>query len=168
MLRAASKYGFRLFALRARVGLAATLTVDNRNLVGLFASVGDKSMASALPFGDLSVRMRNHRHELNGANTQRPERIPIDSEHRSYSRSATAAVPIDSLLQNSRRREHDYAARRIRHLGAGLRIVADTLTFLDFSCHSSVPFSFRIADHPALGVSLSGIGRSLVVERRRE
>jgi len=112
--------------------------------------------------------MRNDRHEQNGAKTQRPERIPIDPEHRSYSRNATAAVPIDSLLQNSRRREHDYAARGIRHLGAGLRIAADRLTFLDFSCHSSVPFSFRIADHPALGVSLSGIGRSLVVERRRE
>jgi len=96
-----------------------------------------------------SVRMRNDRHEQNGAKTQRPERIPIDPEHRSYSRNATAAVPIDSLLQNSRRREHDYAARRIRHLGADLRIAADTLTLLDFSCHSSVPFSFRIADHPA-------------------
>jgi hypothetical protein len=34
--------------------------------IGLFASVEDKSMASALPVGDLSVRMRNDRHEPNG------------------------------------------------------------------------------------------------------
>src|SRR6266851_1957800 len=75
------------------------------------------------------------------------EPIPIDPEHRIYSHNVTAAVAIDSLLQNSGRREHDYATRRIRHLGAGLRIAADTLTFLDFSCHSFVPCSFRIADH---------------------
>ena len=99
-------------------------------------------MASALPVGDLSVRMRNDRHEPNGAEKQRPERIPADPEHRSYSRNTTAAVAIDSLLQNSGRREHDYATRRIRHLGAGLRIAADTLTFLDFSCHSSVSLQF--------------------------
>src|SRR5712664_4635211 len=98
--------------------------------------------SSALPVGDLSVRMRNDRHEPNGAKKQRPERIPIDPEHRSYSRNATAAVAIDSLLQNSGRREHDYATRRIRHLGAGLRIAVDTLTFLDFSCHSSVSLQF--------------------------
>ena len=88
--------------------------------------------------------MRNDRHEPNGAKKQRPERIPIDPEHRSYSRNATAAVAIDSLLQNSGRREHDYATRRIRHLGAGLRIAVDTLTFLDFSCHSSVSLQFRL------------------------
>ena len=107
----------------------------------------DRTSPSARDLGsstwrDLSVRMRNDRREPNGAKTQRPERIPIDPEHRSYSRNATAAVAIDSLLQNSGRREHDYATRRIRHLGAGLRIAADTLTFLDFSCHSSVSLQF--------------------------
>src|SRR5258705_13803657 len=100
-------------------------------------------MASALPVGDLSVRMRNDRHEPNGVKKQRPERILIDPEHRSYSRNATAAVAIDTLLQKSGRREHDYATRRIRHLGAGLRIAADTPTLLDFSCHSSVSFQFQ-------------------------
>ena len=66
-----------------------------------------------------------------------------DPEHRSYSGNATAAVAIDSLLQNSGRREHDYATRRIRQLGAGLRIAADTLTFLDFCRHSSVSLQFQ-------------------------
>src|ERR1700716_1358255 len=99
-------------------------------------------MVSPLPVGDLSFRMRNDRHEPNGARKQRPERIPIDPEHRSYSRNATAAAAIDSLLQNSGRREHDYATRRIRRLGAGLRIAADTLTFLDFCRHNSVSLQF--------------------------
>jgi hypothetical protein len=67
----------------------------------------------------------------------------IDPERRSDSRNATAAVAIDSLLQNSGRREHDYATRRIRHLGAGLLIAIDTLTFLEFSCHSSVSLQFQ-------------------------
>ena len=57
---------------------------------------------------------------------------------RRYSRNAAAAVAIDSLLQNSGRREHDYATWRIRHLVAGLRIAADRLVFLDFSRHSYV------------------------------
>lgn len=87
--------------------------------------------------------MRNDHHERNCVNNQRPERIPIDPERRSDSRNATAAVAIDSLLQNSGRREHDYATRRIRHLGAGLRIAIDTLTFPEFSCHSSVSLQFQ-------------------------
>jgi hypothetical protein len=113
-------------------------------------------MASALPVGDLSVRMRNDHHEPNGVKKQRPERIPIDPEHRSYSRNVTAAVAIDSLLQNSGRREHDYATRRIRQLGAGLRIAADTLTFLDFCCHSSVSLQFQNRRSP--GTAHRGIG----------
>jgi hypothetical protein len=44
-------------------------------------------MASELPVGDLSVRMRNNRHEPNGAEKQRPERIPVNPEHRSCSRN---------------------------------------------------------------------------------
>jgi hypothetical protein len=87
--------------------------------------------------------MRNDRHEPNGAKKQRPERIQIDPEHRSYSRNATAAVAIDSLLQNSGRREHDYATRRIRRQGTDLRIAADTLTFLDFACHGSVSLQLQ-------------------------
>jgi hypothetical protein len=100
--------------------------------------------------------MRNDRHEPNGVKKQRPERISIDPEHRSHSRNATAAVAIDSLLQNSGRREHDYATRRIRDLGAGLRIAADTLTFLDFSCHSSVSLQFQNRRSP--GNAHRGIG----------
>ena len=110
-------------------------------------------MASALPVSDLSVRMRNDRHEPSGAKKYRPERIPIDPEHSSYSRNATAAVAVDSLLQNSGRREHDYATRRIRHLGAGLRIAADPLTFLDPSCHSSVSLQFRNPDHREIRIA---------------
>ena len=101
-------------------------------------------MVSPLPVGDLSVRMRNDRREPNGAKTQRPERIPIDPEHRSYSRNATAAVAIDSLLQHGGRLEHDDATRRCRHPGGGLRIAADTLTFPDFSCQSPVSLQFGI------------------------
>ena len=64
---------------------------------------------------------------------------------RRYSRNAAAAVAIDSLLQNSGRREHDYATWRIRHLVAGLRIAADRLVFLDFSRHSYVSLQFHKA-----------------------
>src|ERR1700724_4701358 len=106
-------------------------------------SILEIHLASALPVGDIGVRMRNDRHKPNGTKKQRPERIPIDPEHRSYSRNATAAVAIDSLLQNSGRREHDYATRRICHLGAGLRIAADTPTFPEFSCHSSFSLQFQ-------------------------
>ena len=133
---------------RAASSPAAVADYGGAARSGFFVSVEDQSRA--LPVGNPSVRMRDDRHEPNGAKKQRPERIPIDPEHRSYSRSATAAVAIDSLLQNSGRREHDYATRRIRyatrrirHLGAGLRIAADTLTFLDFSCHSSVSLQFQ-------------------------
>src|ERR1700688_3921233 len=84
------------------------------------------------------------------------EPIPIDQEHRTYSHNVTAAVANDSLLQNSGRREHDYATRRIRHLGAGLLIAADTLTFLDFSCHSSVSLQFQNRRSP--GNAHRGIG----------
>ena len=70
--------------------------------------------------------------------------------------NATAAVAIDSLLQNSGRREHDYATRRIRHLGAGLRIAADTPTFLEFSCHSF--FSLQFQNRRSPGNAPRGIG----------
>ena len=45
---------------------------------------------SPLPVGDLGVRMRNDRHEPNGAKNQRPEGIPIDPEHR---KAPHAALP---------------------------------------------------------------------------
>src|ERR1700704_2036384 len=44
--------------------------------------------------------------------------------------AVSGAVPVDPLLQNSRRLEHHHATRRNRHFGAGLRITADTLAFL--------------------------------------
>ena len=97
--------------------------------------------------------MRNDRHKPTRTKQQRPERIPIDPEHSSYSRNATAAVAVDSLLQDSRRLEHDYATRRDRHLGAGLRIAADPLTFLDPSCHSSVSLQFRNPDHREIRIA---------------
>jgi len=109
--------------------------------------------SSALPVGDLSVRMRNDRHEPNGAEKQRPERIPVDPEHRSYSRNATRAVAIDPLLQNSRRLEHDYATRRNWHRGAGLRATADTLTFLEIFCHGPVSCRFRIPDRREMRIA---------------
>jgi hypothetical protein len=105
----------------------------------------DKSIASALPVGGPSVRTRNDRHKANGA--KQLQRIPIDPDHGSYSRNATAAVAIDPLLQDSRRLEHDYATRRNRHLGASFRIAADTLTLLDPSCHGPVSLQFRNPDH---------------------
>jgi len=94
--------------------------------------------SSALPVGDLSVRMRNDRHEPNGAEKQQPERIPVDPEHRSYSRNATGAVAIDPLLQNGRRLEYDHATRRNRQFGAGLRGTTDTLTFLEIFRQGSI------------------------------
>ena len=97
--------------------------------------------------------MRNDRHKPNGTKQQLPERIPIDPEHSSYSRNATAAVAIDSLLQDSRRLEHDYATRRNRHLGAGLRIAADPLTLLDPSRHSPVSLQFRNPDHREIRIA---------------
>jgi hypothetical protein len=96
-------------------------------------------MALALPVGDLSVRMRNDRHEPNGAEKQRPERIPVDPRHRSSSRNATgAAVAIDPQLQNCRRLKHHYA--RNRHFGAGLRVTGDMLTVLEIFRHRSFSF----------------------------
>src|ERR1700694_4002424 len=105
-------------------------------------------LASALPVGDLSVRMRNDRHEPNGAEKQRPERIPVNPEHRSYSRNATGAVAVDPLLQNGRRLEHYFATRGNRHLGACLRVTADTLIFLEIVCHCSVSLPFQKPQSP--------------------
>lgn len=46
--------------------LAAVANYGRAVRSGSFASVEDKSMASALPVGDLSDRTRNDRHEPNG------------------------------------------------------------------------------------------------------
>src|SRR5258706_13816798 len=54
----------------------------------------ENHMASALHVGHLSVRMRNDRHEPNGAEKQRPERIPVDPEHHSCSRNVAGAVTV--------------------------------------------------------------------------
>src|SRR5690349_21840452 len=44
--------------------------------------------------------------------------------------AVAGVVAIYTLLQNGRWLEHHHAARRDRHLGAGLRIASDPLTFL--------------------------------------
>jgi hypothetical protein len=99
----------------------------------------DQSMVSALPVGDLSVGTRNDNHEPSRAKEQRPERIPIDPEHRSYSRNVTTGGwVIDLPRQNGRRLEHDYEMRRDPRLGAGLGIAADTRSFFRVACHNSV------------------------------
>ena len=55
--------------------------------------------------------------------------------------AVSRVVAVDPLLQNGRRLEHDHATRRDRHLGAGLRVTADTLTFLEIFRHGSVSLS---------------------------
>ena len=114
---------------------------------------GVRSDGIALPVGDLSVRMRNDGHEPDGAKQQRPERIQVEPEHRSCSRDVVRSGAIDSLLQNSRRLEHDDATRRCRHPGGGLRIAADTLTFPVFSCHSSVSLQFWNPDYREMRIA---------------
>ena len=91
-----------------------------------------------LPVGDLGIRMRNDGHEPNGAKQQRPERIPIEPEHRGRSGDLVRSGAIDSLLQSGRRLEHDNATRSNPHLDAALRLAADTRGFLGVFCHSSV------------------------------
>src|SRR6202140_976514 len=44
--------------------------------------------------------------------------------------AVTGVLAVDPLLQDGRRLEHHHATRRNRHLGAGLRVTADTLAFL--------------------------------------
>ena len=74
-------------------------------------------MASALGCGNFSVRMRNDRHEPDGAKKQRPERIPIDPEHRSYSRNAAGA---ESLMRSFRTADGSNTMTRRGELGASL------------------------------------------------
>jgi len=76
----------------------------------------------------------------------------------SSSRNAVGVMAIDSSLQNCRRLEHDYGTRRNRHLGASLRLTADTLTFLDIFCldifcHSSVSLQFQSPDHREMRIA---------------
>ena len=52
-------------------------------------------MAVPLPVGDLGVWMRNDGHEPNGAEKQRPERIPVNPEHCSYSRNGAKRAWAD-------------------------------------------------------------------------
>ena len=92
-------------------------------------------MASALPAGDLGVRMRNDRHEPNRAEKQRPERIPADPEHRELLTRCRCGCGIDPLLQNGRRLEHHHA--RDWHFGAGGRVRGDALIFLGIFRHGS-------------------------------
>ena len=55
--------------------------------------------------------------------------------------AVSRVVAVDPLLQNGGRLEHDHATRRNRQLGAGLRGMADTLTFPKISRHGSVSLS---------------------------
>jgi hypothetical protein len=100
--------------------------------------------------------MRNDRHEPDGAEKQRPERIPVDPGHRSLLTQRHRAVAIDPLLQNGRRLEHDHATRRNRRLGAGLRGTADMLTFVEIFRHGSVSLPFQ--NPRSLGNAHRGIG----------
>src|SRR5258707_10709485 len=73
----------------------------------------------------------------NGAANKRPERIPVDPEHRELLTQRSGAAAIDPPFQNGRRLEHHDA--RNRPLGAGLRVTGDTLTFLEIFRHCSLP-----------------------------
>src|ERR1700716_3596987 len=61
-----------------------------------------------------------------------------------------------------RRLEHDYATRRNRHRGAGLRVTADTLTFLEIFRHGSVSLPFQNPDYQEVRIAgnLEGSVRS--------
>jgi len=52
-----------------------------------------------------------------------------------------------------RRLEHDYATRRNRHRGAGLRVTADTLTFLEIFHHGSVSLPFQNPDYREMRIA---------------
>src|SRR3954449_12966351 len=61
------------------------------------------------------------------------------------------AVAVDPLLQDRRWLEHHHAARRDRHLGAGLRIAADALTLLAHHEGTERRQFYRLALLEALG-----------------
>jgi hypothetical protein len=93
--------------------------------------------------GYLKRWMRNDRHELSGPENA-TRKCPNGSRtSQLLTRRHGDCGATDSLLQNSRRLEYDYATRRNRHLGAGLRVTADTLTFLEISCHGFVSLQFQ-------------------------
>src|ERR1700681_3158793 len=114
------------------------------------------------PFvGHLSVRMRSDRYDLTGPKKSDQDLSDWIPAHRSYSRDAEGTVAIDTLFQNSRRLEYDYATRRNWHLGAGRRVTADRPPFLEISCHGSASCSFRIPITGKCGQSNDGGAESI-------
>jgi hypothetical protein len=53
-----------------------------------------------------------------------------------------------------RRLEHDYATRRNRHRGAGLRVTVDTLTFLEIFRHGSAVSESRLPGDAHRGIGM--------------
>ena len=57
------------------------------------------------------------------------------------------------IKSSGRRLEHDYATRKNRHRGAGLRVTADTLTFLEIFRHGSVSLPFQNPDYREMRIA---------------
>ena len=95
--------------------------------------------------------MRNDRHEPNGAEKQRPERIPADPEHRELL-TRRRCRGVDPLLQNGRRLEHHHA--RDWHFGARVRVRDDTPIFLGIFRHGSFSLGpdYRRNVHRSIGM----------------
>jgi hypothetical protein len=110
-------------------------------------------MASALPVGDLSVGMRNDSHEASGAKEQRPERIPIDPEHRSYSRNVNGA---GSLIRCFRTADGLNTTTRSGEIGILVPVFGVRRTrgpFLGFLVMAVFPCNFRISDQEEMRVA---------------
>src|SRR5262249_34296145 len=65
--------------------------------------------------------------------------------------AAVRLVIVDTLLEDRRGFEHHHATRRDRHLGAGLRIAADTLAFLAYDERAERRELHRLAPLEAIG-----------------
>jgi hypothetical protein len=65
----------------------------------------------------------------------------------------TSNVKSRAMGTGGRRLEHDYATRRNRHRGAGLRVTADTLTFLEIFRHGSVSLPFQNPDYREMRIA---------------
>ena len=65
----------------------------------------------------------------------------------------TSKCEIKSNGTGGRRLERDFATRRNRHRGAGLRVTADTLTFLEIFRHGSVFLPFQNPDYREMRIA---------------
>ena len=86
---------------------AATPRIGLPGMYKSNSAVAGSIVASALPVGDLGVRMGNDGHEPDGAEKQRPARIPVDPEHRGYSHppcQERARADLGCLSGRQRRR----------------------------------------------------------------